>query len=316
MVSGESRMGFEPRGYRDETDLHKMFHLLVEGRRANNGSYYVHVGDLSWWLFYVEPGADPGQYIYVWGGDGESSALSGWALLSPEWRTFDVVIHPDLRGSRQAQEMLAWAEGEAARIARWRGQAEIRTMWVAEGDDDLIAHLERRGFARRDRHMILYGRSLKGKLPAPELAPGFQVRRLGGEREAPARAAASHAAFESSWAMDRYVQRTLAFMRSPVYRPELDIVAVAPEGGVAAFCNGWLDFTNRVGYFEPVGAHPDFRGMGLAKGVMIENLRRMSAYGMRTVSVCAEHDNAAAQHLYPAVGFQPLQRLLTYAKPV
>lgn len=101
---------------------------------------------------------------------------------------------------------------------------------------------------------------------------------------------------------------------SPVYRPEMDLVAIAPEGRVAAFCIAWLDFTNRVGLFEPVGVHPDFRLMGLGKAVLAEGLRRMMAYGMQSAIVCAEADNTAAQRLYQAAGFQVEQHLLTYVK--
>jgi hypothetical protein len=43
-----------PRPYRDESDLDKMRALLQAGRQAANGTYYVHVGDLNWWLFYPQ----------------------------------------------------------------------------------------------------------------------------------------------------------------------------------------------------------------------------------------------------------------------
>jgi ribosomal protein S18 acetylase RimI-like enzyme len=83
---------------------------------------------------------------------------------------------------------------------------------------------------------------------------------------------------------------------------------------VAAFCIAWLDFTNRVGLFEPVGTHPDYRRMGLGKAVLAEGMRRMMAYGMQSVIVCAEGDNPAAQRLYQSAGFEVEQRLLKYAK--
>jgi ribosomal protein S18 acetylase RimI-like enzyme len=114
--------------------------------------------------------------------------------------------------------------------------------------------------------------------------------------------------------MQRYLERYTAFIQSPVYRPEMDLVAIAPDGQAAAFCNAWLDFTNRVGLFEPVGTQPEFRRMGLGKAVLAEGMRRMMAYGMQTVIVCAEEDNPAAQSLFQSAGFEVEQRLLTFAK--
>ena len=304
----------EPRAYREERDFEAMLELLQAGRLAARGSYYVHTGDLSWWLFYTELDANPWQHIYLWEGEGSQPLLMGWALLSPEWRTFDVFVHPDLRGSSQVWQMAAWAEARIAGIAGEVGGKNIRTMWVGEGDTELIAHLQRSGFSRSEGDMLQYRRRLEQRISNPPLQPGYYVRRLAGESEAPLRAAASHAAFESNMPMPRYLERYLAFMRSPVYRPEMDLVAIAPDGRVAAFCIAWLDFTNRVGLFEPVGVHPDFRRMGLGRAVLAEGLRRMMAYGMQSAIVCAEADNAAAQRLYQATGFQVEQRLPTYVK--
>ena len=42
----------DPRTYHDERDLEAMLNLLKDGRKANNGSYYIHSGDLKWWLYY------------------------------------------------------------------------------------------------------------------------------------------------------------------------------------------------------------------------------------------------------------------------
>jgi mycothiol synthase len=305
-----------PRLFAGADDREKMRQVLVQGRQAENNSYYVHVGDLSWWLYYVKPGANLWQHIYLWDSPRSSEPLRGWALLSPDWSSFDVFIQPALRGSPQAWQIYDWAEEQAAKLARRQKVKEIRTMWVADRDDALIFHLERRGFKRSQNFMNQYMRWLEGPIVSPTLPEGFYVRRLSGEREAPARAAASHVAFESDMPMESYVQRYLAFMRSPVYRPELDIVAIAPDGSVAAFCQGWLDFTNRVGLFEPVGTHPNYRRLGLGKAILTEGMHRMVAYGMRTVIVCAEHDNPAAQSLYRTSGFQLERRLLTYVKQV
>ncbi len=305
-----------PRLYAAAQDREAMRQLLVQGRQADNGSYYIHIGDLNWWLYYINAGKDPWQHIYLWDEGRPGEGLRGWAMISPQWRTFDVFVHPRLRGGLPGWQIYTWAEERAADLLRSQGQGELRSMWVSSGDDLLVGHLERRGFSRSPYYTIQYRRRLEGPVPVPELPEGFHVRRLGGERELGSRAAASQAAFDSTMDAESYRRRYQGFMRSPVYRPELDIVAIAPDGAVASFCNGWLDLSNRVGLFEPVGTHPDYQRLGLGRAVLAEGMRRMMAYGMREVIVCAENDNPPAQALYRGAGFQPERRLLTYRKPL
>ncbi len=74
-----------PRPYRDECDLEPMCALLVLERRANNGSYYVHPGDLDWWLHHPPQEEVRKQTIFLWESNANDSHLPGWTLLSPEW---------------------------------------------------------------------------------------------------------------------------------------------------------------------------------------------------------------------------------------
>ena len=71
------------------------------------------------------------------------------------------------------------------------------------------------------------------------------------------------------WEWYRNVQRF------PLYRRDLDLVAVAPDGELAAFCTVWFDDVTRTGSFELVGAHPAHQRRGLGRAVMYEGLRRL-----------------------------------------
>ena len=103
-------------------------------------------------------------------------------------------------------------------------------------------------------------------------------------------------------------------MRLPGYARDLDIVAVAPDGTVAAFANGWLDPLNRIGDLGPVGARPAYRRQGLARLVLLESLRRMMAAGMERACVSTNIANLGAQKLYELVGFKAVNRYLDYVK--
>jgi hypothetical protein len=299
--------GLEPRPYRDERDLARMRDLLVEGRRSANGSYYAHVGDLDWWLFYPSEAHEWQEILFLWDYTDAQVGLRGWALLSPEWRAFDVFVHPRERGGQQTAGMYTWAEERLAGIVQASGGQDIRSMWVCEDDAVLVAHLERRGFARQEDHLVYHERSLESPIPAPALLQGYQVRPVAGEGELPLRAAASHAAFESKLPFEAYCQRYQRFMRSPAYDPARDLVVIAPDGRAAAFCVFWLDPANRVGLFEPVGRTRLTAGRAWGKRSCWMGCGgcRRAACGRRGVR---RERQPAALALYRAAGFQQVDR--------
>jgi mycothiol synthase len=302
----------EPRPYREESDLDAMHRILVEGRAAGGPVYYVHVGDLNWWLYYSDTADDCRPWIYLWEKGPGGKAL-GWAFLSLADGTFDVFAHPSVSAAQRGR-MLSWAEEQLAAALQSRGAKDLATLWISERDGAAIQHLVARGFTQTQDDYFCLARPL-ADVGGVAILPGeYEIRGLAGEQEAARRAFASHAAFGSRWPMDRYVARYLRFMRSPVYDPELDLVAVAPDGQVAAFCICWLDEANRVGHFEPVGTHPAFRRRGLARAVLQEGLRRMACRGMLTATVCVEGDNTAARSLYASLGMRPAHVLLSFVK--
>lgn len=325
----------EPRPYRDERDWQAMLSLLIEGRAAFNesagqGTYYVHTGDVSWWLYYNDTSAPFSEQIALWAD--EAGRLLGWVLFTLKERFFDLFVHPILLGRPEAAEMHAWAESRITSLVKARGGQDIRTMWIAEGDQARRSFLEARGFrlADDDQHlhrMYVTRRSLAEPVTTLKLPEGFSVRGCRGEAELEARARAQYGAFQSSWDWDKYTARFRRFMRSPVYCPEQDVVAVAPDGRIAAFAIHWLDGEAQsaslkrtaqrfVGYFEPVGAHPDFQRQGLGRAVIAESLRRMQAAGMTHASVCCDAKDPAAVTFYQSCGFQITNTLLMYVKEI
>jgi len=301
----------EPRPYRDKRDFEKMLTLLVEGRRANSGTYYVHVGDVQWWLFYPNQEAGFSERIFLWE---EGEALLGWCLLTPRQRVYDLFVHPSLLGSAETEALECWAEARLTDMVKADGGTGIETDWIAESDSARIESLTRRGYQAGGYSLNYFTRSLADSIPAPPLPDGYTIRPSAGEGEAAERARASHSAFRSKWEWDKYMERRLSFMRSPVYENDRDMVVAAPGERIASFCIYWLDEVNRIGLFEPVGTHPEFQGRGLGKALMSETLRRMKARGMESAMVCAETANPAANRLYESAGFKKQHRLLLFQK--
>jgi ribosomal protein S18 acetylase RimI-like enzyme len=295
------------RSYQGLHDLHAMLDVLSLGCQANNGTHYVHRGDLQWWLFYSDEPQDVWQnQIRLWF-DGD--VLIGWALLSPNEKAFDVFTIPSLRGDPREREMFAWALDQMSEVD------ELNNIWVAGDDDVRIALLDEFGFSRAETHLVYMNRSLSDLEPALPLTSGFTIRASrGDEADARLRSVASHAAFGSKKPFEAYLPRTIRFMRSPVYVPEHEIFVMSPENQVAAYCIVWTDELTKLAHFEPVGTHPDFQRKGLGRRLLLHSLNQLKSEGMTRADVCAYYDNEAAIRLYESVGFRIVKKLFTYKR--
>lgn len=305
----------EPRRYHDQNDLDAMHCLLVRGRKANNGSYYIHTGDLSWWLYYPPLEGDYWKDIFLWDDPEQPGQILGWALINTDWVGFDVYVQPELFGASMAQEMYVWAEQKALEIARERGRKTTYVLWIRHDDAVLGHHLRQQGY-RLARGMVHLTRNLDVAIPSAKVSGEFIVRTSKGEPEVAARARAQYGAFGSDSPFELYLERFRKFMRSPAYDPYMDIVAVAVDGQIGTFCIEWLDPVNQVGLFEPVGTHPDFQRKGLGRAVMLEGMHKLSEDGMKQAIVSTFEDNEVAIKLYESVGFQTVYQLGTYEKDV
>jgi ribosomal protein S18 acetylase RimI-like enzyme len=110
----------------------------------------------------------------------------------------------------------------------------------------------------------------------------------------------------------------LALMRAPDYSPELDLVVEAPNGKLAAFCFCTLERGDQkgIGYAEPIGTHPAYRGVGLGKALLCIALKALSAKGCRTARLSTSAENIPMQHLAESLGFTLDDDLLWFSKSI
>jgi len=72
----------------------------------------------------------------------------------------------------------------------------------------------------------------------------------------------------------------------------------------------WLDKANRTVEFEPVGTHPDYRRLGLARAMMLHGMHLARAAGAThaTVVCLGAPGHPKARELYYSLGFRELSR--------
>jgi GNAT superfamily N-acetyltransferase len=288
-----------------------MRRILVEGRQANTSTYYVHTGDLSWWLFYTFPEDDLFPHIYLW--EDETGQVVGWSLLSDIENAFDVFLHPALLDTPAYAQAFAWTAQQMEQRMLAAGENFVQKYWNWDCDTRNAALLADLGFAPYKDDVDMYF-PLVDRLPAVQLPPGFSARLCRGESEVETRARAQYAAFESEAEWDKYVARFVRLMRSQAYLAARDWVIEAPDGRIAAFALTWHDPVNKVGKFEPVGTHPDFQKLGLGKAVMLSGLHDMQRAGLLAGQVNTSASHAPAVRLYQATGFSCDHLLKVYKK--
>ena len=301
------------RSYATEHDLQQMQALLMEARSRSDDWHYWHVGDLTWGFFMVACHLDPQEHIRLWHDD--EGKLVGYAVLGDD-PSFDCQVLPKYEWSGVETEAMAWAETRLTELRkrnakRWSGNF---VSGARQDNAKRITFLEQHGFRRGEYAEVNLIRSLDEPIPELAIPIGFQVRSVAGAGEISNRAAAQREVWHP-WTVGNVSDDDYArVMRLPGYNRDLDVVAVTPDGVIAAYVNGWIDPVNRIGDFGPVGALPAYRQQGLTRAALIEGLRRMKARGMDRVCISTRDSNTPALRLYELIGFKIVNKYLDYVK--
>jgi GNAT superfamily N-acetyltransferase len=105
-----------------------------------------------------------------------------------------------------------------------------------------------------------------------------------------------------------------AVQRTWLYDRQFDLVAVAPDGSLAACCVAWYDPATGVAEIEPLGVSPEHRGRGLAGALCLEVAARVRDAGGREVFINAgpRPEYPAPAQAYAKVGFNVFDRAHVY----
>jgi mycothiol synthase len=238
------------------------------------------------------------QHGAIW--EDELGRALAFAALQVPFFALDILADPALLAAGLDGEILAWADEQARATAARRGSRLLMALWPDPDDAAAIARLAGHGLELLGWDKIFFTRPLaEPAAPAPP-PEGFTLRPLGGAAEVPAYVALHRAAFGTENMTEEWRARTLL---QPAYRPELDLVAVAPDGRLAAFAIGWLAPDGRSAAVEPMGVSPDFQRHGLGRALLAELIGRFRAAGAEQAYVVTDDERDPARALYTALGF-------------
>jgi ribosomal protein S18 acetylase RimI-like enzyme len=312
MLTMNARGRFDPKGrpLTDE-DMARLRRFLAEvWRDAGPANGCAHVGDLLWGRFmYEDTVVNPAGRFRFW--EGMDGRVLGFACFYPP-ATIDFSVHPRLRAEADLYAaMLAWGD-ERRRAFAGNDVPKPLSVTVMSDDAATGSLLSAVGFSpTADDPLLYFTRNLSDAIPAPAVPEGFVVRSLRGEAEYDERVAIHR----EVWHPSRVTIGAYRRLRTvDGYDPELDLVAVAPDGTFAAYAILWYDPATRTAEFEPVGARPAFRGRGLTKAVLLEGLRRVRERGAELAIVYTGEDRLPARRLYESVGFRVVNQWVNWQR--
>jgi mycothiol synthase len=293
--------------FRGEADLQAMA-ALVRAFPADN----LHVTDLPYrfssWAF------DFPENVGLWATPGGS--LLAWAVMQTPFWTIDQAVHPGA-GEELRRQIWAWADGRARESL---GTPNGHPIWFANvfaDQAERIRDLEEAGFACQANvgedswSKVLLLRPAERPAAEHTRPAEVTIRPLAGEAEVEAYVALHHTVFESKAMTAEWRARTL---RRPEHISDLDLVAIAPDGRLVAFCIGWLDkkAADASGQIEPLGVHPDWRSRRVGRAILSEAVRRLTLHGARRIYVETDNYRNAALELYGSLGFEVVRDVLVY----
>ncbi|WP_328472884.1 GNAT family N-acetyltransferase [Actinoplanes sp. NBC_00393] len=269
----------------------------------------LHIGNVAWAYARGDGGTAP-DVALTWG-----SPLHGFADI---WLPGTAALH--LTPGLPAHQVATVVDEILAVAPRVTLKASLQHA-------ELVRALKQRGFRRCDGPWFAQlWRSLTDlqERPVPD---GYTIRQVRPD-ELPARVDVHRRCWQparikqmlnlpvtgdegdSSYSLDKH----LAVIGTPPYRGELDLVAEAPDGTLAAYGLGWLDPRSKSVLFEPVGTAPDHADRGLARALCTEILRAARELGATQAVVGPRGDDAypMPRRLYEGLRMREVGQVVSF----
>ncbi|HWQ16098.1 MAG TPA: GNAT family N-acetyltransferase [Roseiflexaceae bacterium] len=268
---------------------------------------------------FTEPGFDPSRDVRLV--EDEEGRLVGFGELWAAGQSADndgflwFKVHPELRGAVEP-ELFAWAEAQLR--ARGRAALRVAARDIEAGRAQLI---EQHGF-RPVRYFLRMARPLEEPIPEAVFPAGYTLR--AGNHDPQAWAEMYNESFVDHFNFHAHDAAWVRhWQQDPEDRPELNLVAVAPDGTLAAFA--WCSVRaaenartgRRDGWVGLLGTRRGHRRIGLGRAMLLSALQRIKAAGMDTALLGVDASSpTGATRLYEVAGFRTVYSRTLYSRDI
>lgn len=309
------------RCYAGETDLPAIVELLNTCDAVDQLDDNYAINDLR--MEFDDPNTDQARDLRLWEDNGR---LIGFGQT---WINFDreVVdgylffrVHPGARNAGIEEEIFAWGCDRLREAGSERGWEVILRSGSHENDAARQEFLARQGMTA-SRYFFRMKRSLNEPIPEPQLPPGFTLRHVVGDEDVAPWVELFNQSFIDHWNhQELAVDAHRHWLTDPNYRPERDLIAIAPDGTFAAFCFCHIDPADNQrnnrneGWISQLGTRRGFRRMGLGRAMLLIGLQRLKAEGVEIAKLGVDAENpTGALRLYESVGFYRTTTRILYS---
>lgn len=309
-------------GEKDNEAIARLFNTCAAFERVDR---WLSVNEVR--LAFEMPSFDPTRDIRLWeDAEGNLIGIGGMRILESAEEidgSFWFRVHPNACNSELGRQIIAWGEQRMREVDRKPGVCVRLRAGSRDDLSDRITLLESCGF-KSERFLLDMEMSLFATFPQPQFPEGFTLRNSQGEQDSEAWIEMRNQSFIDHWNYHVWtVERYRHFLTDPHYKPDLDLIAVAPDGTLAAFCLCHINpeqnqqIGRKDGWINLLGTRRGFRRIGLGRAMLLAGLHQLKAAGMATAKLGVDADNPnGALQLYESVGFHKVHTNISYFKQI
>ena len=265
-------------GYKKE--YFEMRNLLIESYCISDKPLNWLIGRLDNWRYasFTKNIRENPRYFqdnaHLW--KNEKNKLLGFFISENGKNYFEIQIHPEHRYIEN--EILEWIS------ANWRKNREKIITNIYYWDEDRKIMLESFGFKNHGLEAIDFRYNTANYTTDEKINDDFHFETFSENFNYKNHIETQRLAFgRTKDQLDREWFETKCM--APGYSAAWDFSVVDSKGDHLAFCIAWLDEINKIAEVDPVGTHPNYRKIGLAKAVITNCFIQLNKAGIHNAQI-------------------------------
>ena len=257
-----------------------------------------------------QPFCKPEENCYLAEAGGK---MAGYSLIAPEVAISRTVASGGVLESFQRQGIGERLLERVLERSRELGVSLVHVQ-ASDGNPAAQALLSSEGF-----NAVRYYWQMRwegGQVPSFQLPQGFSLRFYQPGEDDQALTEVQNASFGQNWGFCPNTVEEIAYRaRMRGFRPE-GIIFVVHDERVASYNWTRIDSnsTRSTGVVYMTGVHPDYRGQGVGRGVLLAGMDYLFKQGVQRIELEVDQDNSPARDIYLSVGFRRVGELVWYEK--
>lgn len=289
-------------------DLEQLTHIFNEVNGQTNSQKAFDVEFMRQYL--SQPTCQPEEHCYV---AETRNNLVGFVLIAPELPISRTVTSGGVLKSHRNRGIGRSMVRKATKHAQGLG-ASVLHVEVSSGGASAMHLLESEGFYPVRNYWQMRWKA--DGVPNAELPEGFSLCLFRPGRDEEALTQLQNAAFGDTWGFCPNTVEEIS-ARARLSRVDPDGIILVMDGGRPAAYNWTLRASNEAGSTGSIamtGVHPDYRGRGLGRAVVVAGMKHLRGRGVDGIELEVDSDNLPARELYRKLGFQRFRETKWYEK--